>query len=127
VRIEFKLQVPATPGFHSLYDWYYQIMWLFSGAPNDPEDKTVMEIDGAIALYSAVKSLIHAICTAHQGAQQDAAHRMIQIAKLWMIMRWSQSNLTGGKPLVWIRKENAHLVRLQWNGNDQASLKTVVE
>ena len=25
--IGFKLQVTATPGFHSLYDWSYQIMW----------------------------------------------------------------------------------------------------
>jgi hypothetical protein len=28
VRIGFKLQVTATPGFHSLYDWWYQKMWL---------------------------------------------------------------------------------------------------
>jgi hypothetical protein len=37
-RIEFKLQVAATPGFHSLYDWCFQTMWLFSGAPEDSED-----------------------------------------------------------------------------------------
>jgi len=36
-------------------------MWLFSGAPEDPEDDTVMEKHGAEALYSAVKSLMHAI------------------------------------------------------------------
>jgi len=28
-RIGFKLQVTARPGFHSLYDWCFQTMWLF--------------------------------------------------------------------------------------------------
>jgi SNF2 family DNA or RNA helicase len=68
-RIEFKLQVTATPGFHSLYYWCYQVMWLFSGAPENPEDETVMEKHGADALYSAVKSLMHAIRTEPQEAQ----------------------------------------------------------
>jgi len=39
-RLGFKHQVTATPGFHSLYDWCYQMMWLFSGASEDPEDVT---------------------------------------------------------------------------------------
>jgi len=103
-RIGFKLQVTAMPGFHSLYDWCYQAMWLFSGVPEDPEDETVMEMHGADALYSAVKSLMHAIRTEDQEAQQDAAHRMIQIAKPWTIRRWSESKLANGKPLVQIPK-----------------------
>jgi hypothetical protein len=45
----------------SLYDWYYQAIWLFSGVPEDPEDEAVMELHGAEALYSAVKSWMHAI------------------------------------------------------------------
>jgi hypothetical protein len=81
-RIGFKLQVTATPGFHSLYDWCFQTMWLFSGAPEDPEDETVMELHGADALHSAVKSLMHDIRTEDEEAPQDAAHRIIQIAKL---------------------------------------------
>jgi SNF2 family DNA or RNA helicase len=88
-RIGCKLQVTATPGFHSLYDWCYQAMWLFSGAPEDPEDKSVMEMHNADALYSAVESVMHAIWTEDQDAQQDAANRMIQIAKPWTIRRWS--------------------------------------
>jgi len=76
-RIGFKLQVTATLGFQSLYYWCYQTMWLFSGAPEDPEDETVMEMHVADALYSKVKSLMHAIRTEDQDAQQDAAHRMI--------------------------------------------------
>jgi len=86
-RIGFKLQVTATPGFHSLYGWSFQTMWLFSGAPEDPEDETVMEMHRVDALYCAVKSLMHAIRTEHEEAQQDAAHRMIQIAKPWTIRR----------------------------------------
>jgi hypothetical protein len=38
-------------------------MRLFSGATEDSEDDTVMEKHGAEALYSAVKSLMHAIRT----------------------------------------------------------------
>jgi hypothetical protein len=86
-KIGFKLQVTATPGFHSLYDWCYQVMWLYSGAPGDPEDRTVMEMHSADALYSAVKSLMHAMWTEDQDAQQDVAHRMIEIAKPWTIRR----------------------------------------
>jgi len=50
-RIGLKVQVAATPGFHSLYDWCFQMMWLFSGAPDDTEDDTVMEKDGTEGLY----------------------------------------------------------------------------
>jgi len=80
-KIGFKLRVTATPGFYSLYDWCYQTMWLFSGAPEDREDETVKEKHGADALCSTVKSLMHAIRTEDEEAQRDAAHRMIQIAK----------------------------------------------
>jgi hypothetical protein len=61
VRIGFKLQVTATPRFHSLYDRCYQMMWLLSGAPEDPSDDTVMEKHGADALNYGLKSLMHAI------------------------------------------------------------------
>jgi hypothetical protein len=62
-RIGLKFQVTATPEFHLLYDWCYEAMWLFPGAPDDPEDKTVMEMYGADALYSAVKRVLQAIRT----------------------------------------------------------------
>jgi len=126
-KIRFKLQVTATPGFHSLYDWCFQMMWLFSGAPDDPEDDTVMEKHGAEALYLAVKSLMHAIRTENEEARQDAAHRMIQIANPWTIMRWSEWKLADGKPLVRIPKENAPLIDLEWTEDEQAKLKTLVE
>jgi len=126
-RIGFKLQVSATPVFHSLYDWCYQTIRLFSGAPEDPEDETVTEKHGADALHSAVKSLMHAIRTVDEDAQQDAAHRMIQIRKPWTIRRWSESKLANGKPLVRITKENAHIVDLEWTEEEHAKLKTLVE
>ena len=68
-RIGFKLQVTATPGFHSLDDWCLQTIWLLSGSSGDPEDNTVMENHGAEALYSTVKSLMHAIRTETEHAQ----------------------------------------------------------
>jgi hypothetical protein len=40
-----------------------------------------MEMHGAEALHSAVKSLMHAMQTEDQDAQQDVAHWMIEIAK----------------------------------------------
>jgi hypothetical protein len=92
-------------------------MWLIPGAPEDPEDGTVMEMDVADALYSAVKSLMHAIQTEDQDSQQDAAHQVIQIAKPWMIKRWSDWKLPNWKPLVRIAKGNVLLVDLEWAEN----------
>jgi hypothetical protein len=43
-------------------------MWSFSGAPEDPEDETVMEMRGANALYTTVKSLMHAIWNVNNDA-----------------------------------------------------------
>ena len=126
-RIGYKHQVSATPGLHSLYDWCFQMMWLFSGGPEDPEDDTVMEKHGAEALNSAVNSLMYAIRTEDEEAQQDVAQRMIRIAKPWTIRWWSTSKLTNRKPLVRILKENAHLIDLVWTEEEQALLKTQVE
>jgi len=125
-RIGFKLPVTAALGFLSLYDWCYQAMLLFSGAPEDPEDYTVMEMHGGDAVNSAVNSLMHAIRTEDPDVQQDAAHWMFQIAKPRTMRRWSESKLANGKPLVWIPKENAHLVDLEWTEDMQAKLKTLV-
>jgi len=53
-KIGFKLQGTATSGFHSLCGWYYQTMWLFSGAPDNPRNDTVMEYHGIEVFNSAV-------------------------------------------------------------------------
>ena len=102
-------------------------MWLFSGAPDDPEDETVKKKHGADALDSAVTSLMHAIRTEDEVGQQDAAHRMIQIAKHWTIRRWSESKLASRKPLVRKPLENAHLLDFEWTDDEQAKLKALVE
>jgi len=102
-------------------------MWLFSCAPEDPEDQSVMDKRGAEALYTAVIGLMHGIWTEDQDPQLDAAHRMVQIAKPWMIRRWSESELAHGKPLVRIPMQNAHLVDFESTEVEQAKLKTLGE
>jgi len=62
-------------------------MRLFSGAPEVPEDDIVMDKHRAEALYSTVKSMMRAIQTEDDEAQQYAAHWMIQIAKPWTMRR----------------------------------------
>ena len=126
-EIGIKLQVTATPGLYSLYNWSYQMLWLFSGVPDNPEDNTVMGKHGADATYSAVMSLMHAIQTEDEDAQQDAAHLMIKIGKTWMIMRCSESRLANFKPLVRIQKENAHLIDLEWIDDQRPQLKALVQ
>ena len=126
-RIRLKLQATATVGFHSLYDSYIQTIWLFPGAPEVPEDETVMEEHGAEAQYSAMKSLMYAIKTGEHDSECDAAQWIIQIAKPWRIGRWSESKLANGKPPVWIPNENAHLFDVEWTKEEQAELKTLVQ
>jgi hypothetical protein len=86
-----------------------------------------MEMHGADALYSLVKSLMHGIWTEDEEAQHHAAHRMIQISKPWMIRRWSESKLANRKPPVKILKENAHRVDLQLTEEEQVTQNTVFE
>jgi hypothetical protein len=81
----------------------------------------------AEALYSAVKSLMHAIQTKDKDAQQNEVHQMIQIAKPWTIRWWSESKLANRKPVVQIPMENAHLIDLKWTEEEQVHLKTMVE
>jgi hypothetical protein len=95
-KLGLNLPVTARLGFHSLCDWCFQLMRLVSGACDDPEDDTVMEKHGTQALYSAVKRLMHATRTKYEEALQDAAHRMIQIAKPWIIKQWSESKMANG-------------------------------
>jgi hypothetical protein len=80
-KIGFKLQVTVTMGLHSLYVWCLQMMWLFSRAPDNPEDDTVMVRNGADEVYSAMQRWMHPIWTEDKAAQQDVAQQMIQIVK----------------------------------------------
>jgi len=116
--IGYRLQATATPWFHWLYDRWYQTIWLIPGAPEDPVDETVVAEHGAEALYSAVKSLMHAIRTEEEEAQLDAVHWMIQIAKSWTIRWWLESKFANGKPPVRIPTENIHRIDLKWTDEE---------
>jgi len=70
---------------------------------------------------------MHAMRTEDEEAQQDAAHRMIQIAKPWMMRRRSELKLANGKQLARIPKQNAHLIDLEWTEDEPANLKALVE
>jgi hypothetical protein len=126
-RIGFKLHFTAMPGFHSLCDWCFQMMWLFSDAPEDPEDDTVMENHGTKALYSAVQGWMHAIRTEDQNAQLDATHWMIHIAKPWKISRGSESQLGNRKPPVLVPIRNPHSVDFEWPEEEEAKRPTLLE
>jgi len=86
-----------------------------------------MEKQSATGLYSAVKSVMHAIRTEHNNAQPDAAHQMIQITMPWTSRRCSELELVYGKPLVRTLKENAHLADLELTEDKQAKLSTLGE
>ena len=70
---------------------------------------------------------MHAMRTEDEEAQQDAAHRMIQIPKRWMMRRRSELKLANGKPLARIPKENTHLIDLEWTEDEPANQKALVE
>ena len=102
-------------------------MWRCPSAPEDADDDTVVEKHSGEALDPAVKSLIRAFWTEVHNTQQDAAHRMIQVAIPWTMRRWSESKLANVIPLVRIAKQHAHLVDLEWTEEEQAKVKTLVE
>ena len=126
-RIAFKIQVTAMPGFHSLYDWCYQAMWLFSGEPEDREDHTMMEQLGAEVRNSTMMSLMHAIRTDNKYVLKNSVHRKRQISKHWTNRRWLESPLATEQPLVRLLKENAHLIDLKWSAVEQTTLKMLVQ
>jgi len=103
--VGFNLQVAATMGFHLLFDCCYLTMWMFSGASGNSEDDPVMKNLCTDILYSMMKSLMHAIQTEYNNAQQDPAHRTIQITRSW---------LASGKTVVWILEKTAHLSNVEW-------------
>jgi len=54
-------------------------------------------------------------------------HHLIQIAKPWVIRRWSEWKRANGKPLVQIQKENEDHVDFTWTEVEQAKLKILLE
>jgi hypothetical protein len=114
-------------GFHSLYYWCFQPRWLFSGAPENPEDETVLENHCAKARNSAVNSGMHTIQANHNDTPQDAAHQLIHIATHWTRRGCPESKLAYGKPLDGLLKENTHLFDLECTVHWQTTLITIEE
>jgi hypothetical protein len=102
-------------------------MWLFSSAPEDPEDDTVMEKHVTKTLHSVGNRLMHAIQTEDQYAQYSAAHCMMHFAKAWMRGRWSEMKIANEKPLVLILMGNPHIVDFEWAAEEQSILMTIME
>jgi len=125
--IGFKLWVTAMPGFCWLFDRCYQLMMLISGAPEDWEDDTVIEMHSAETQCSAEWILMHGIEPEDEYSQQDSVHHTIQSAKPWMIRTWSEWNLPKWKPLIQIPKEYEHLIDPESTEEKHAMLKIIVE
>jgi len=53
-KIGLKLEVTATLGLHSMFDWYYLTMLVLSRVPDYALANTVIETNDAEALYSTV-------------------------------------------------------------------------
>ncbi|KAF8536335.1 hypothetical protein BDD12DRAFT_890450 [Trichophaea hybrida] len=98
-------------------------IWLFSGPPIRPEDKTLMELHGADALQVAVRSWTQGIRSDDNEAQKAAAKQIIRIAKPWTLRRWSESKLANGEPLVKMPKAKEHIVNLTWTTAEQQNLQ----
>jgi len=94
-------------------------MWLFSGAPIDPEDDAVRETNGAEAMYSTMKSPIHAIWSEDNVAWQDLAHWTIEIAKAWTVRRLLESKLMNGQQFCPNVQMNTHLSDLRWTEDEK--------
>jgi hypothetical protein len=93
----------------------------------DPDYGTVMEKHGIEALYSSVKSLMHAICTEVEVVQYDAVHRMIEIALPWTIRQCSVLLPANGKQLVQTPTGKADLINLELTEEVQAKFKILLE
>jgi len=120
LSIGLKCQVTANKKLCSLFGCKYGTVWLFSAAPGNGEDDTVMEKKCTEALYSAMKSLVHAIQTEDTAAQQDTAHYMIPFANSLMRRRRLESTLRIGKSLHMISKKIVYLLDLERTKKDQA-------
>lgn len=97
-KIGFKFQVTGTPRFQWLYDCWYQMMWLFSGVPDNPDGDTVILKNGAEEFNSPMKCVMHTIWTEAEEDQHDVAHHIIHIATPWTTRRLSQMKLANREP-----------------------------
>ena len=126
-KIGFKVQVTATPAYHSLRDWTNISRWLFV-IPNEVEIPDSVSYHGPIALAKAVANVQRAVSKAlPSDEQQAAAQAMIEVIRPWTIRRWTESKLASGAPLVAIPTEIVHQVTLEWTPEEQEHLAAVVK
>jgi len=88
VKIGFNLQATAMSQFHSLHNWCYQTMKLFQTTPDSPANDTLMEQHWADALYSTGKSLMNAMQSGYQEAEELEVYHMRQNELPSMLSRW---------------------------------------
>ena len=125
--IGFKVQVTATPAYHSLQDWTNLARWLFT-IPEQLENPAAVDLHGPEALAKAVADVLYAVRKELPAAeQQAAAQAMIAVARPWTIRRWTESKLASGAPLIAIPAEIVHEVQLQWTAEEQGRLAAVVK
>ena len=87
VDIGFKVQVTATPAYHSLRDWAHLTHWLFA-IPELAEDPDAVAKHGPAALEKAVVDIQRAVSKdlpVHE--QQAAVQAMIDVVWPWTIHR----------------------------------------
>ena len=85
--IGFKVQVTATPAYHSLRDWAHLMRWLFA-IPEVAEDLDAVAKHGPAALEKSIVDIQRAVSKdlpAHE--QQAAAQAMIDVVWPWTIRR----------------------------------------
>ena len=126
-EIGFKVQVTATPAYHSLRDWANLSRWLLA-IPHEVEVAESVSRHGPVALGKAVANVQRAVSKAlPPDEQQAAAAEMIEVARPWTIRRWTESKLESGAPLVPIPAEIVHQVPLEWTPEEQERLAGVVK
>lgn len=81
-----------------------------SAAPDGPNDDSIIQYNADKVLYSSANSGMHAICIEDNEAQQDAAHRIINIEHPSTIRRWSEVKVIQGITVVRIPKEKVNHV-----------------
>jgi len=127
LRIGFKLQVAAMLGFHSLYHWCFYMMWLFSGAPEDPEDNSVMDKNHRDASCPSVKSTMDAVQTHDEATPQGAPWRMIPSTKPCLRARCIELKLANGTALAQIPSDKTFLTHLECTWDPRTKQMTLVE
>ena len=124
--IGFKVQVTATPAYHSLRDWANITRWLFA-IPEVAEDPDAVAKHGPAALEKAIMDIQYAVykdLSAHE--QQAAAQSMIDVFRPWTIHRYTESKLASGAPLISIPTKIIHQVLLEWTAEEQECLATTI-